>query len=255
MDKGIYVALSGAVAQQSRLNMISNNLANANSTGFKSDGLLFESYLKKTEGSSGKEGDVPVFVRAESGYSDHSQGPVVETGHDLDIAIEGSGFFLLESEKGLLVTRNGHFKKGSGGYLETLEGRRVLGINKSGATEPLLLETGGSFKVSSSGQVFTYQKDKDGNVRENNKGKLALIDFKGVYDLTKVQGSLFKVHSGDESITPSKAMVKQGFLEKSNVNIIQEMAHMITVTRGVETYQKMIRAYDEMKNTLISQVP
>lgn len=227
MNNGIYTALSGAVAQEKRLNTISNNIANVNTTAFKGDSLAFEAYMPKGDEVSNNltdnvnRGNIPVGISVSA--TDYSQGSMVQTGRDMDIAIEGKGFFVVDTPEGYMYTRNGRFKEGEDGLIETLDGH------------PLIGEDG-------------YQMR--GMVPE----KIALVDFEGGYTLSKLKGGLYRLEGNGVELVKSTAGLRQGFLEQSNVNSVKEMTKMISATRGYESYQKVIQSFDEVSRKIVNEV-
>lgn len=268
MNMGKYVAVSAAIAQENRLDAIANNLANSNTTGFKRDRLLFESYLSSAETDLGGHKGMmnPEYVKLSNGFTDYSQGPIVDTGNKLDIAIMGSGFLMVDTPQGIMATRNGNLKIGEDGALQTVEGYDVLQISDNGEYDAIYLvdpgvKAGNEFRedianmeISSEGDVFVTEALSGGVIKTNKKGKIALINIEGVYNLDKYKGGLYKIQNYHDVVIESDATIKQGFLEGSNVNAIQEMTQMIAVTRSVETYQKIIQAFDEMDRQVIEKV-
>jgi flagellar basal-body rod protein FlgG len=222
MYKGIYLALSGAVLKQAHMDVISQNIANADTAGYKKHTLVFKDYLFKEP--MGGPLSQKVMSELASYGTDFMPGGLVHTGNPLDIAIEGSGFIALEGD---IYTRKGDLKIDEKGYLVSAGGRRVMG--KSG---PISVPKG-SVEIAEDGQVSV-----EGTV----------VDTIKIVDVAS-RGTL--VRTGDGSFTgggtqvAAKGRVAQGYLERSNVEIVREMVKMIETMREFEAYQKAIHAFDE----------
>lgn len=262
-SKGIFAAVSGAMAQSSRLDTIANNLANVNTTAFKKDRQVFSEYLTSYEKQNDviqvprvpasiesfydMQGGDTAYVNPAGTYTNFEQGALRSTGSVLDLAIEGKGFFEVLSPQGLRFTRNGGFQIDANGRLVTKEGYPVL---REGQGDPgqRLIQTGSrNITVSKAGEIF------DGG---NNIGKIAVSNFAIEDDLQKVGGSLYALKATAVSgpVASPEARVHQGFIEGSNVNVVEEMTDMITANRVFEAAQKAIQATDQMDDKLINQV-
>lgn len=264
--KGVYTALSGAIAQSERLDTIANNIANVNTPAFKKDQQIFQEYLTANEKPPSviqvprvpssiesfydMQGGDKSFVDAAGTYTNFSQGSLRGTGNPLDVAIDGSGFFEIATPNGVRFSRLGSFKLDGNGQLVTKDGHPVLKAAPEG-TDPAsrVFKVSGQFPVTitDSGEVFEG---------ENSLGKISLIDVPKKDSLNKVGGSLyeFKSNARPEVVNIANPSFKQGFIESSNVNVVQEMTDMITTTRVFESTQKAIHAYDSMADKLINTV-
>lgn len=267
MDKGIYVALSGSVVQERRLNIISNNLANINSTGYKGDISVFERYLKQPDSVNvpsqvSSDVNTQAYVVSPNHYTDFSQGPLIETNNNLDIALNGDGFFAVETPDGIRYTRNGNFKVGKDGMLTTQEGYPVLGGREGGAGEPILINLlsvsngRGELSVSPDGTISTINQFLGDIPLGIQRGaKIKIVDFPKPYELKKAGNGLYAPINGNiEELKAENVEVKQGFLERSNINTMKEMASMIEVVRGYESYQKVIQSYNDSTSKLVDEV-
>lgn len=264
--KGIYTALSGAMAQDQRLETIANNLANASTTGFKKDGLTFHEYVTANEKYPDSitvpriaatvesfydmQGGDRSYVDTKGTYSDLSQGALKNTGNSLDVAIEGKGFFEVSTPSGVQLTRNGAFKIDADGKLVTAEGYPVLksGGNGGDATGRGIQLSGHNVTVGFSGEVF----DGDAQV-----GKLSIVNVDQKDALQKVGNSLYtlKPNYNQTPHTTEDVKIHQGFLEMSNVNIVEEMTQMIQASRTFEATRNAIKAFDQMDEKLVNVVP
>lgn len=235
MLKGIYTAASGMVAETIRTDVIANNLANANTNGYKKDLTISKSFgellLAKLEGREPAEqiGGVGSGVVVNQVASAFTPGIYKDTGNTLDLALEGEGFFVVETPQGERYTRDGAFHLNSEGCLVTSQGYQVLGQNG-----PLNLHTGNakSVVINADGEIFIDRKQVD---------KLRIVDFQDKNALRKEGNSLWTGNGQSEDV---RTQIRQGALESSNVNTITEMVNLITATKAYEVSQKMIQTQD-----------
>lgn len=232
MYKGIYIALSGAVLKYAQMDILSHNIANADTTGYKRDEVSFKEYLMPQEILS-NEPDGRSMSYFSSFRIDMSSGVHIKTGNALDVALEGNGFIVLEGNR---YTRRGDFKKDKEGYLTTQNGMKVMGQKG-----PIKLPEG-IVQISESGDVSV-----DGNKIDS----LKIVDFKQLEDITKAGGDIFFLKGRPVN---SKAIVKQGFLEKSNVGVVKEMIGMIEMIREFEMFQKAIQFFDEAQGKVTNEI-
>jgi len=246
MSGSMYMATSGAEAQRVRLRVLSNNLANINTSGYKGDDTVFR--LSDAEAAVAAERDDAMarpFVLSSgvipmTSHTDFAPGPFQQTGNPLDLAIEGDGFFSIQTDQGLRYTRNGAFTISPEGLLATANGAAVLG-------------EGGEIVIDGS----DVNVDGAGNVVVDGMpvGKLRIVRMTENGALRKVGDALFEL---DENRGAEEALdyggVQQGFLEGSNVNAVKVMTELIEVQRGYESYQKMIQTMGEMASRVISGV-
>ncbi len=223
MNKAIYIALSGAVLRQMQMDIIAQNLANADTIGYKSDKISFNDYLLPQDIVS-SETDFKVMSYHTPLISDFSAGNLIKTGNPLDIAIDGQGFIALEGNR---ITRRGDLKKDKDGFLTTHDGIKVLG-EKGHIRLP-----DGKIEISSNGSISANGVEVD---------VIKIVDFKQINNLSKLGNSAFFTN---EEGMKAKAEIKQGYLETSNVSIISEMVRMIQTMREYETYQKAIQTFDD----------
>lgn len=222
MISGVFRLMDGSLTQQLRFENISNNLANINTNGFKKDVLSFDKALSMNSISS----------------IDFSPGPIVHTGNDLDIALEGSGFFKIQTPEGERYTRDGAFTLDNQGRLITRNGDTVLGTNG-----PITIR-GEAFTINRDGQIV----DDNGSL-----GTLSIVDFKEPHLLKKEGSSLYNYAGVQTDIMPAEnPNVQQSYLEKSNVNPSEEMIKMIEAYRNFESVQKAIQSMDEVTNKMVN---
>lgn len=264
--KGIFTALSGALAQTTKIDTIANNIANVNTTGFKKDQQTFSEYLTamekepqvmqvprvpaSVESFYDMNGGDKGFVNTAGTYTNFEQGSLKFTGGKLDLAIDGAGFFEVATPNGVELTRAGNFTIDGNGQLVTKDGHPVLleGDEATALDQRTVRFSGqGQAYISDAGEVF------DG---EKNLGKISLLNVKNMESLQKVGNNnySFKPNIQAEVSKVTVPSLKQGFIETSNVNIVNEMTEMITAQRVFEGTQKAIHAYDAMADKLINVV-
>lgn len=267
MVRGWYTAASGMNAQQQRLDAISNNLANVDTTSYKRDVTVSKNFpelllrrmdddgvYKNPFGSADVApiiGKIGLGVELNELFTNFEQGSFKPTSADSDFALEGKGFFAVETPSGERYTRNGNFTVGVEGYLETKEGFPVLGENG----RLMLQDT--KFTVNKNGEVWVRpisNTDADSVLLD----RIKLVTFENDRFITKQGSSLYKDTpvSGPAVAAegPDRPIVTQGFVEASNVNVVNEMVQMIEVNRAYEANQKTIQSEDTMMAKLWSEV-
>jgi flagellar basal-body rod protein FlgG len=254
MQDAMYSAMFGAMSNEIRVDLIANNMANVNTTGYKKDQVTFhDTFLRFAHDSVV---DTKTYLRGEnvfprpdilakprlSGqYVDMSQGSLAPTGNPLDLAISGEGFFQVQTPDGDYLTRNGSFVVSSDGTLVTEQGYPVLG-------------EGGPIVIPQGAQV---QIDHDGVIRQGGAevGQIGVYTVDDPTQLEKIGSNLFGVGGAALAPVPAEnAVVQQGFLEKSNVEVVSEMVSLIESQRGYEAYSKVIKGSSELSEQLLQKV-
>jgi len=236
--RGMEIATRGLEAMVLQQAIIANNLANVNTAGFKGDALLlksFRSVLKNTMDDTGGSLQVDG-VAMKSG-----QGDLTPTSGTFDVALQGEGFFVIDTPDGDRYTRSGNFTLDSSGQMVTQNGLAVLGENG-----PIKIE-GGTVEINSQGDIIV-------NGKKSNTIKV--VDFDKPYQLKKTGNNLLDVASDDiqPGNKPGQTELVQGFLESSSVSVIREMVKMIEALRAYELGQKAILTQDYLTNKAISEV-
>jgi flagellar basal-body rod protein FlgG len=240
---GMLDAVRGCLKEEIRMDVISNNLANATAIGFKKDRISFQDLLSEKssllpQGKAPRRSSTPpALVRIET---DLSPGVIRHTGNELDLAISGSGFFKVTTPDGIRYTRKGSFSLDGQGNLVTQEGHTVMG--KAGP-----INVGNqAVVVDGDGRVFA-----DGS----EAGQLDLVEIDRGECLIKEGASLFKITpEGQERPLPQDATVRQGYVEEANVNVAEEMVNMIHAMRAFESYQKAVQVLDRLDNKATNEV-
>ncbi|SIQ08836.1 flagellar basal-body rod protein FlgG [Alkalispirochaeta americana] len=285
MVRGVFTAASGMIAQQHRLDALSNNLANADTVGYKrdvsvqkafpelllrrmnDDGVIQFPYRGEPVGSVDKAavvGKLGTGVEQNEVFTIFEQGAVHPTENAFDLALEGDGFFVVRTPQGDRLTRNGSFSLGPEGILVTQQGYPVLGDDGN----PLEVKLN-NFVVDEAGKIFANERylddpDRLVQMRENQwdetlqVGQLRLVGVEEARYLQKQGTNLWRTtrESGDaeDLLGDRRPQVLQGFLEKANINVVVEMTNMIEVNRAYEANQKVVQSHDQSTGRLISEV-
>lgn len=263
MVKGLYTAYTGMVEEMRRMDVMTNNLANADTTGYKKEGTVNQSFesqlalrIKDTSDivPARRLGDVSLGVKVGETYRDYSQGSFYVTDNSFDVALDGEGFFAIEfrsknGETSVKYTRDGAFTIDRNGYLMTKDGDYVLNANgaRNGA--------GGQANYVRVDPNQEVTIDTDGSIYQNNLrvAQIGVVDFADYNYLEKYGENLYDVAPGGQR-RESNAKIEQGCLEMSNVNVVSEMVDMITITRAYEANQKIVTTIDETLDKAVNAV-
>ena len=242
MIRGIYTAASGMLAETTRADTIANNLANGNTAGYKKDVAIskdFASVLIRRI-NDGPEtpviGSVGVGTLIDEIATIHTTGTMHTTGNALDFAVDGKGFFAVQTLAGTRYTKNGSFTRNARGELVTSDGQRVLGQNG-----PIQLPDG-KVNVDGTGTI---------TVDGVNAGQLRVVEFANERELVKEGASLFRAPNNGRQAT---GRVEQGYLEQSNVNVVSEMVNLISGYRAYELNAKTVQTHDQLLDKAVNEV-
>lgn len=241
MVRGLYTAATGMMVQRNKMDVLTNNLVNAETTGFKKDTLVTSSFdqvmLERIN-----DPNVSIYGGTETGpYSfgthidelvtNYLQGTLEETGRSTDVALVGDGYFAVETPEGERYTRAGNFSVDGEGYLVTTDGNFVLGDNgrvRVGSTD---------FTITADGQVSGSMATAD---------TLRIVSFEDAAALRKEGDNLYYLYGGAAPVEDAGVTsVRQGMLEGSNVDLATEMVDLLTVYRKYEASQKIVSMTDE----------
>ncbi|MEQ9640481.1 MAG: flagellar basal-body rod protein FlgF [Alphaproteobacteria bacterium] len=223
-----YIALSQQMALRREMELIANNLANMNTTAYRSKRMVFEEVLSEI----GADQQVS-FVQDAYVVPSLDEGTQQRTDARLDMAISGPGFFVVQGEDGPRYTRNGHFRADADGRLVTDTGL------------PVLDDAGAPISVGTNPQDILIRADGTVSDRNGPIGRLSLVEFDNEYSLTPVGNSLFR--TDDVAQPADDARVTQGFIEGSNVKPVLEMTHMTEVLRAYQTTAQLIESDKEIR--------
>lgn len=279
MIRGIHTSSAGMAAMQSKLDIISNNLANVNLNGYKKDVAVMKAFPDIQIRRSFDDGlvafplgsfDTQPFVgklgtgvELNESYTVFKQGALKETNNDFDIALEGKGFIAVMTDKGERYTRNGTFTIDKEGFLVTKEGYKVQtekGSVQIKRNNIIIDKEGNLYRNSAFAGDESRLVQRDENEWEGKElvGRIKIVRFPRERELRRQGSSLYfeNEHTGEHIIAEGKDRPKvlQGFVETSNVNIIKEMTQMIEVQRTYEANQKSIQSHDELLGKVINQV-
>jgi flagellar basal-body rod protein FlgF len=273
--KELWVPLSGAIAQQRNIETIANNVANVNTPGFKKDNLTFREHLTRYNQTPDNidlprkewspkdfyhtEGAESASVKVDGSYIDFQQGQLTPTGNPLDLAINGPGFFEVLTPNGIRCMRRGNFALSPDMKIVTTEGHQLLAPAASPSKEGSTADKAPpqiSDRFIQVNPKFPIYVSNKGEVFQNNVEvkKISLVNFKDVSSLRKEGGSLFYNSYEDNVGDASKAEVRQGHIEESNVNAVWEMSNLIKAHRHFESIQKAIKAFDEIAGQGINNI-
>lgn len=255
MVKGLYSAYSGLINEQNRMDVMTNNLANASTVGFKKEGTTSQSFndvlaVKIKDESVGlsnvqRIGINSPGVKIGENYTDYSQGSYRVTGNTYDVALSGDGFFAVEftnkaGETSTKYTRAGQFALNKDGYLVTQDGDYVLDTNN----RRIQLDT-----------LVDASIDNFGRISQNGQtiAQIQVTDFADYNYLEKYGETYYQPIEGAEQIA-SDAEMRSGYLEMSNVQIVSEMVNMISITRAYESNQKIMQTMDNTLDIAVNQL-
>jgi flagellar basal-body rod protein FlgG len=276
MSKALWPAVSGAVARDHQVEVIANNLANVNTNGFKKDDVSFKEYLSKNEKMSDLGEDIPrspikdkdlypldgrdqSFVVVHGTHPIHKTGGQKVTDNPLDVALDGPGFFEISTPQGIRYTRAGSFKISSEGRLETSEGHPVLSAAESTPGEPV------RGPASEAAGRYINLTGREGAIHINDRGEmyvgddkvtdLSVVEFNDLRSLRKTGGLNFENKDPkNPAIQAQKTSLKQGIIETSNVNPVEEISNLIRANRMFEQDLKAMKTVNEMMQKEVNDI-
>ncbi len=236
MFQGFYDLASNMITQNRKMNVISNNMANVSTPGFKSDKLIETTFRDEMIYRYDREGKTPVGVLSRVNtvagrVTDYQQGGVRDTSNILDFALNGNGFFAIQTGNGMVYSRNGSFSIDDEGYLR-LEGiGRVMGQN-------------GPIRLPSD-DIYA---DERGNLYHSETGqlydRLRIVDFADYGQLEKISGGVFRANAAAQDAQNATVMQKK--IESSNVSMVEEMTAMMSGQRTIQSSAQLLRMYDQL---------
>jgi len=248
MNHTIFMAYAGLRSREQALEVMTNNIANINTTGFKGQRHYFQvrennrsdAYSELAEAINGPIVDV------RSG-TDFSIGQLKETGNPLDLALTGEGFFVVETPQGLRYTRDGSFRLNMAGELITNEGFKVMAEERPDEKKPRpIVLPEGKVAVGENGQISV-----DGVM----SAKLKLAAFEDLTQLKRLGGSLFEAPPSAVQVPPANSEVASGFLEQANINSVKSLAEVVNLMRSFEMLTRAIRSLtNDVDQKIINEV-
>ena len=249
MENMLLIGLSREATLERHLAVISNNLANVNTNGFKANQVLFEEFLN----SKAHEDNFPgsdrrvSYVQDRGTFHDMTQGSLEKTSNPLDVAINGAGFLAVQAAGGERYTRDGNLHLNSTGQLVTANGDAVLGTSG-----PIVFQsTDHDINISQDGTITVLE---GASRTDSIRGKLRVVSFPDAQKLVKQGNNLYSAPNGTAAAQDTKSAVQQGFVEKSNINSVVEMSRMIEVNRTYTNIANMLAAQNELHKSAIEKL-
>ena len=240
METTTLIALSRQSGLRRQLDIVANNIANMNTTGFKGEKMMFVEHLVKSRGSESLLGSKLSFVRDIATMTDFTEGPMEKTGNPLDLGITREGFFVVQTEDGERYTRNGRFQLDDGGQL----------VNQNG--EPLLSSGNQPFFLGPEDTEISISRDGTVSTNNGDLGRIRLVKFDNPQQLKRSAGGLFS--SEEQPRDVESPDIVQGMLEGSNIQPIFEMARMIHIHRTYDGVRSLIEKEDQRIRQMIKEM-
>ena len=248
MENTLLIGLSRQMTLERQMDVVANNVANVNTSGFKADKSLFEEYLKSgahEDNFRGSDRRVS-YVQDRGTFKDFSKGPTEQTKNPLDVAIDGAGFLVVQTPAGERYTKDGGLQINNQGQLVTAGGNPVLGSSGPIVFQP----TDHDISIAADGNITVLEGV---NRIDSVRGKLRLVSFADAQKLLKEGNNLYA--AGTAAAQPDTASkVRQGFVEKSNVNSVAEMSRMIEVTRTYTQISNLLQQQSDLHKSAIEKL-
>ncbi len=243
MFQGYYDLTSNMITQNRNLNVISNNMTNVSTPGYKMDRIMQSTFRDEMIYRYDRDGKTAVGTVsrmniADERVTDYTEGGIRETGDALDVGLTGNGFFVIDTGEGPVYTRDGSFNLDNEGYLTMPGIGRVQGTN-------------GAIRLTTDNIII----DKQGNIisEDGNQffGTLQIVDFADYGQLTKISGSVFRANAQPQAADRGTT-VTQRYLEDSNVSMAEEMTRMISSQRILQSSAQLLKIYDQLEAKMVT---
>jgi flagellar basal-body rod protein FlgF len=248
MENALLVGLSRQMVLERQMDVVANNVANVNTNGFKADKSLFEEYLRTGAHEDNFVGNdrAVSYVLDRGTFKDFTQGPTEQTKNPLDLAIDGGGFLVVQTAAGERYTRDGGLQINNQGQLVTAAGDPVIGSSGPIVFQP----TDHDISIAADGNITVLEGL---NRIDSVRGKLRLVSFADAQKLLKDGSNLYS--AGTAAAQPDTASkIRQGFVEKSNVNSVTEMSRMIEVTRTYTQIANLLQQQSDLHKSAIEKL-
>jgi flagellar basal-body rod protein FlgF len=236
---GVDASIACMKLKEQELEVVAHNIANANTNGFKEERVIFERVLKEQQGAAAASGIKQYDVKARK-VVDFRPGDIQTTGNQLDLAIQGDGFFEIQTDKGNFYTRNGSFALDSQGRIVTQQGGVVMG-----SQGPIVLKEGSNIQIAQTGSI---------NLDGEEVGQVKIVTFDDLSKLNPAGTTLFEAGAGTQPKVVENPSLLQGKSETSNTNIVLGLVRMMEVARQHETYEKVLRNQGKMDETAVGSL-
>lgn len=249
MENTLLVGLSRQMVLERQMDVVANNVANINTNGFKADRPLFEEYLRSPahEDNFQRSDRRVSFVQDRGSFKDFAAGNTEMTKNPLDVSIDGNAMFAVQTPAGERYTRDGGFQINNQGQLVTAGGNPVLGTSGPIVFQP----TDKQISIAPDGNVTVLEGT--GRI-DSVRGKLRLASFTDPQKLVKEGNNLYSAGPGVAAQPDTKARVRQGFIEKSNVNSVIEMSRMVEITRTYTTISALLQQQSDLHKSAIEKL-
>lgn len=250
MENALLVGLSRQMVLAREIDVVANNIANVNTNAFKADNSMFEQYLMPVarENRFNLPDRQVSFVNDRGTWRDMRAGPVQHTGNPLDVAINGNGFLVVQTQDGERYTRDGSLQIDGQGQLVTADGSVVLGDNG-----PIVFQTTDhGIMISPDGWVTVTEPGVTN--AEAQRGRIRLVSFASPGQLQKEGDNKFSAPAGVAAVPDTTSTLMQGSIEKSNVNGVVEMARLIEVSRAYQQVATLLQQQSDLHKTAIQQL-
>ncbi len=241
MLRSLYIASTGMLAQRKKMDIVTNNIINVDTTGYKKDTLITRSFqdlmIERLGGSY--IGPQNTGIHVDDVVTSFDQGDLEQTGRLSDMALEGEGFFVLNTADGPRYTRDGAFAVSPDGYLVNADGNYVQGNNGR------IYVGNGEFTINEQGNVIVNNVAVD---------KLRVVTFGDLTGLEKVGSNMFAAGTAGAPQTATECKVKQGYLEGSNVDMSEEMVTMVEINRAYQVNQRVLTMLDQSLGKTVNEV-
>jgi flagellar basal-body rod protein FlgG len=238
MIRGIYMNSSAMQYLEEKMDVVANNLANSDTSGFKRNGMFINQLMGAEQANIRNEIKQPLPAGELKTYTEYTQAGIRDTQNKFDLAINGDGFFTIETSDGLAYTRDGRFVMGPDGILSTINGYHVMG--ESGA-------------INLEGEKFSVTEDGEIVINNQIVDKLSINSF-DIKEAVQMGDNLWKTKNDDVEVYPTNPEIKQGYLEISNVSIVKEMVSMIAIQRWYNANEKAIKTNDDALNKAVNNI-
>ncbi len=249
MLRSLYIAGTGMITQRAKMDVITNNIANLDTVGYKNDEMISRSFSDlllyqindpDVVNQRKEVGPLNTGIHIDQVFTDYTQGPLEETDVQTDLAIQGEGFFAVSTPQGVRYTRSGNFAVNSNGYLITQDGYYVQG------------QGGGNLQVGTGD--FTVANDGTVTAGGQTVGKLRLVTFENLTDLRKTGNNLYTTYNNAQPVDVANPDIKQGWQEGSNVDMATVMVNMLSTQRSYQSNQQIVKMVDETLGKTVNEI-
>jgi flagellar basal-body rod protein FlgF len=249
MENMLLIGLSRQMTLERQMDVVANNVANVNTSGFKADRSLFEEYLQSGahEDNFASSDRRVSFVQDRGTFHDFAAGNTEQSKNPLDVAIDGRGFLVVQTPAGERYTRDGGLQINNQGQLVTVSGNPVLG-----ASGPIVFQpTDHDISIAADGNITVQEGIAH---TDSVRGKLRMVSFADAQKLLKEGSNLYSAGTGAAAQPDTTSRVRQGFIEKSNVNSVTEMSRMIEITRAYTSISTLLQTQSDLHKSAIEKL-